>query len=198
MDKWFRKIFGVLLMGIALLLIFAQALLIFEGGFNNKEGDKGIDKGSDQADDKGFFLMVESASIDKASHSRDACGSIGEVAQLNDVVRVALRFAEQQPNTLILVTADHGQAAQLIPQQGLFAKSIYNVPVGTPGSVARIITPEGSVMAVNYATNEIFAEEHTGVNVPLLANGVAVGMVKPLIAQPDLFHIMAEYLALPH
>ena len=32
--------------------------------------------------EKGFFLMVESASIDKQSHRRNPCGSIGEIEQL--------------------------------------------------------------------------------------------------------------------
>ena len=64
---------------------------------------------------KGFFLMIESASIDKQSHERKACGSIGEVAQLNEALDSALAFAKSHPQTLIIVTADHGQAAQLIP-----------------------------------------------------------------------------------
>ena len=50
----------------------------------------------------------------------------------------------------MLVTADHSQAAQLIPYESLFAA--YPIPTYSPGKLARIITPEGSHMAVNYAT----------------------------------------------
>ncbi len=149
------------------------------------------------ANEKGFFLMIESASIDKASHERNACGSIGEVEQLNEALDSALAFAEQSPNTLIIVTADHGQAAQLIPQVSLFSTAAYGaLPTASPGSIARIKTPEGSVMGVNYATNESFAEEHTGVNVPLFSNEVGRDLFDSMLTQPDIFEISATFLGL--
>lgn len=40
MYKWFRKMFGLSLMGIALLLLVGQFILMFDGGFNGKEGMK--------------------------------------------------------------------------------------------------------------------------------------------------------------
>jgi len=144
--------------------------------------------------DKGFFLMVESASIDKQSHERKACGSIGEVAQLDEALASALAFAKVNKNTLILVTADHSQAAQLIPYESLFAA--YPIPTYTPGMVARIITDEGSHMAVNYATTNFQMEEHTGAAVPLLSNQEGVGLVPAFVQQPQLFQIMREYLGI--
>lgn len=143
---------------------------------------------------RGFFLMVESASIDKQSHARKPCGSIGELQQLDEVVQTALTFAAQHPETLILVTADHGQVAQIIPDRSLF--HAVGVPVYTPGHLARIETPEQSVMAVNYATNSFPIEEHTGVNVPLFANDTGRSEVSPLIRQTDLFTIMMNHLNL--
>ncbi|TXS90217.1 alkaline phosphatase [Parahaliea maris] len=144
--------------------------------------------------DRGFFLMVESASIDKQSHERKPCGSIGELEQLEEAVASAMAFAESHPDTLILVTADHSQAAQLVPQRSMFEQ--YTIPVYTTGKMARIITPEGSLMGVNYATNDFGYEEHTGANVPLYANTAAAGRVKPFQRQPELFGIMREYLGL--
>jgi len=143
---------------------------------------------------KGFFLMVESASIDKQSHERKPCGSIGELQQLNEALASALDFAEQHPNTLVLVTADHAQSAQIIPNVSLFAA--YPIPVYTPGKLARIITPEGSVLAVNYATNNFPYGEHTGANVPLFANLEGVGIVPPFLQQRDIFTISRDYLKL--
>jgi alkaline phosphatase len=143
---------------------------------------------------KGFFLMVESASIDKQSHERKPCGSIGELQQLNEALASALAFADQHPNTLVLVTADHAQAAQIIPNGSMFSE--YPIPVYTPGKLARIITPEGSVLAVNYATNNFPYEEHTGANVPLFANSEGVGIVPTFIQQRDIFTISRDYLRL--
>lgn len=144
--------------------------------------------------DRGFFLMVESASIDKQSHERKPCGSIGEVQQLNEVLASALAFAKLRPRTLILVTADHAQAAQLIPDESLF--SAYPIPTYTPGYVARIVTPQGSILAVNYATSNFIMEEHTGAAVPLYSNAEGVGLIPAFIHQPELFGIMKDYLEL--
>lgn len=143
---------------------------------------------------KGFFLMVESASIDKQAHRRKPCGSIGELKQLEEALETALEFAGQQPETLILVTADHGQAAQLVADVSLYAGG--DVAVYSPGHIARIVTPEGQIMGVNYATNNYSHEEHTGVNVPLYSNTEGMGRVAPMVTQPEIFNIMADYLNL--
>lgn len=144
--------------------------------------------------DSGFFLMVESASIDKQSHERKPCGSIGEVEQLNEALESALAFAQTHPHTLIIVTADHAQAAQLVPYESLFAE--FPIPIYTPGMLARIRTPEGGDMAVNYATNNFVMEEHTGAAVPLFGNSEAIGRIPPFVRQADVFSISREYLGL--
>ena len=144
--------------------------------------------------DRGFFLMIESASIDKQSHERKPCGSIGELQQLEEALASALAFAETHPRTLILVTADHSQAAQLIPDESLFAA--YPIPTYTPGKLARIITPEGSNMAVNYATTNFIMEEHTGANVPLFSNTQGLGLVPAFVKQPQIFSLTRDYLGL--
>lgn len=147
--------------------------------------------------DKGFFLMIESASIDKASHARNPCGSIGELDQLNEALDYALAFAEKSPNTLVMVTADHGQAAQMIPEVSMFADPAFgSFPAASPGVMARVKTPEGSIMGINYATNESIAEEHTGVNVAIFANEVGRTLIKPMQTQPDIFTISAKHLGL--
>jgi len=149
--------------------------------------------------EKGFFLMVESASIDKQSHKRNPCGSIGEAQQLFETVQVALDFAQQQGDTLVMITADHGQAAQIVPNGSMF--DVYGVPVASPGFTARIETPEGGVLSINYATNDFSYEEHTGVNVPFFANqqvqnAQGEDMITALIKQPDVFEISKRFLGL--
>src|SRR6202008_1534490 len=51
-------------------------------------------------DRDGFFLQVESASIDKRDHASDLCGQIGETKQLDDAVKEALAFQKRNPDTL--------------------------------------------------------------------------------------------------
>ena len=144
--------------------------------------------------DKGFFLTIESASIDKRAHERDPCGSIGEIEQLEASLQVAMVYAQEHPNTLIIVTADHGQAAQIVPDPTLY--KYLPIPVYSPGKVARVATPEGGVMRINYATNNIDSEEHTGVNVPLFANAEGRSVLKPFMHQRDIYQAMMRYLEL--
>ena len=138
--------------------------------------------------------MIESASIDKQSHERKPCGSIGELEQLEEALASALTYAQSHPNTLVLVTADHSQAAQLVPFESLYTE--YPIPIYSPGMMARIRTPEGSLLGVNYATNSFSHEEHTGASVPLFSNEQGLGRVPPYITQPELFTIMRDYLQL--
>ena len=142
--------------------------------------------------DRGIFLMIESASIDKQSHKRNPCGSIGEIEQLEESLALALSFAAQHPDTAILVTADHAQAAQILPEPSLYSN--YPIPIYSPGLTARIATPEGSMMRINYATNNGFSEEHTGANVPLFANDVASRWLSPFLRQREVHDAMSAFL----
>jgi len=142
--------------------------------------------------ERGFFLMIESASIDKQSHKRNPCGSIGEIEQLEESLALALSFASQHADTAILVTADHAQAAQILPEPSLY--SSYPIPIYSPGLTARVATPEGSMMRINYATNNGFSEEHTGANVPLFANDVAGPWLSPFLRQREVHDAMSAFL----
>ena len=63
---------------------------------------------------RGFFLMIEGASIDKQAHQEDADRAIWDTIEFDRAVGVARRFAEQtnsdkdrNNDTLVVVTADH-------------------------------------------------------------------------------------------
>ena len=60
---------------------------------------------------KGFFLLVEGARIDKSSHSNDFPAIVREVLDFDKAVEAALRFAEKDGHTLVIVTADHETGA---------------------------------------------------------------------------------------
>lgn len=55
----------------------------------------------------GFVLMVEAASIDKQAHLMDSERWTWDVLELDRATQVALDFAEKNPGTLLIVTADH-------------------------------------------------------------------------------------------
>lgn len=58
-------------------------------------------------DPDGFFLMVEGGKIDWANHAHDAMTAVLEVYEFNEAVKVGLEFLKREPDTLIVVTADH-------------------------------------------------------------------------------------------
>jgi alkaline phosphatase len=140
-----------------------------------------------------FVLMIESASIDKQSHVRRPCGSIGELKQLDETLELVLEYARSRRETLVLVTADHSQAALLVPQVSALAA----LNAASPGYFARLRTPEGALMGVNYATNDSSEQEdHTGADVPLFAFGAGAEKIPAWLRQTDVFHIMARHLGL--
>ena len=57
--------------------------------------------------EEGFFLMVESSQIDWGGHANDADYLISELLDFDKTLGVALDFAKQDGETLVIVTADH-------------------------------------------------------------------------------------------
>lgn len=55
----------------------------------------------------GFVAMIEGASIDKQAHLMDTDRWIHDVLEFDRAVAVAKRFAENNPDTIVIVTADH-------------------------------------------------------------------------------------------
>ena len=55
----------------------------------------------------GFFLMVEGAQIDWGGHDNDTDYLITELLDFDKTIGVALDFAANNGETLVIVTADH-------------------------------------------------------------------------------------------
>ena len=55
----------------------------------------------------GFVAMVEGASIDKQSHLMDTDRWLLEVLEFDRAIQVAKDFATANPDTIVIVTADH-------------------------------------------------------------------------------------------
>lgn len=55
----------------------------------------------------GFFLMVEGSQIDWGGHANDTRYLVEEMVDFDKALAVALDFAEQDGETLVIVTADH-------------------------------------------------------------------------------------------
>lgn len=136
-----------------------------------------------ESNKKGFFLQVESGSIDKQNHLANPCGQIGETVAFDEAIQAGLAFAKTHPDTLIIVTGDHAHASQIIPTDS-----------PSPGKTARLLTQDNSPMVVNYATSTGSSQEHTGSQVRTAAYGPGAEQVSGLLDQTDMFFIMKNAL----
>ncbi|MEO8481196.1 MAG: alkaline phosphatase [Acidobacteriota bacterium] len=138
----------------------------------------------------GFFLQVEGASIDKQDHSANPCGQIGETIGLDAAVDVGLRFAAAHPETLVVVTADHGHSSQIVP-----------LPTDDDhpsGLISVLMTADGVPMTMAYGTNGYHrSQDHTGTQVRIAASGPQAARVVGVIDQTDLFRLILNAVGGP-
>lgn len=87
------------------------------------------------ADEDGFFLMIEGAHIDKKAHSKDLEGCTLAAVEFDKAIAAALEFAEKDGETLVVVTADHATGGIYYDEKDGEYKcmhgthDIYDVPV---------------------------------------------------------------------
>ncbi len=93
---------------------------------------------------KPFFLMVEGAKIDSYGHFNNTGGIVTEGIDFDKAVAEALKFADQDGETLVIITADHETSGFAIPQ----------------GDVVK-----------SYIEGDFISNDHTGVMVPIFAYG---------------------------
>ena len=149
---------------------------------------KALDLLQRPAGQKGFWLQVEGASIDKRDHAQDPCGQIGETIAFDEAVRVALEFARTNPRTLVIATADHAHTSQIIDRP---TKPTH------PGAFSVLITRDDAEMTVNYASAPVGeSQSHTGAQVRVVAQGPKAANVVGTLDQTDLFYIMRDALRL--
>jgi len=140
---------------------------------------------------RGFFLQVEGASIDKQDHVERPCEQIGETVALDRAIRVALQFAKTHPDTLIVVTADHAHTSQIVPVPSLNDST-------RPGALSTLLTKvDQSLMTINYATRAHGqSQDHTGSQVRIAAQGPQAAAVVGITNQTDLFHTISRALGI--
>jgi alkaline phosphatase len=108
-----------------------------------------------------FFLMVESAMIDSGGHGNSSEMIVAEVLDFDQTIGEVIQYADQNPGTLVIITADHETGGVSIPQ----------------GSIA-----DHSV-ELNYQS-----DDHTGIPVPIFAYGAHSGDFRGVYENTELFH----------
>jgi alkaline phosphatase len=133
---------------------------------------------------KGFFLQIEGASIDKQDHAANPCGQIGETVAFDAAISKALAYRRSHPDTLVVVTADHGHTSQIVED-------------ATLGYTSTLVTHDNAIMTVSYATAGIGgSQQHTGTGVRIAAGGPQAAGVLGVTDQTDLFFTMKRALGI--
>jgi len=86
---------------------------------------------------RGFFLMVEGGQVDWVEHGNDVASVLHEMLEFDQTIGLVMAFAEKNPDTLVIVTADHDTGGLAI------AYSNYNPP-------APIQLPSGETWKTKY------------------------------------------------
>ncbi|HKJ28206.1 MAG TPA: alkaline phosphatase [Anaerolineales bacterium] len=107
-------------------------------------------------DPDGFFLMVEAGQIDWAGHNNVASDAITSTVGLDAAVTLAESFLQQNPNTLLIVAADHETGGMSLNLDG----------VGSAGIDGPFDMPDGTNFWVDWSTTG-----HTDTPVPVTAFG---------------------------
>ena len=60
-----------------------------------------------EKNEKGFFLMIEGSQIDWAGHGNNTDYMLAEMQDINKVIGLCMDYADANPGTLVIITADH-------------------------------------------------------------------------------------------
>ncbi|MFY0255031.1 alkaline phosphatase [Chitinophaga sp. 30R24] len=117
------------------------------------------------ASGKGFFLMVEGSRIDHGGHFNDLDYLVREMLDFDEAIGEALRFADQDKQTTVIVTADH-ETGGLALMDGDISK--------------------GSLRG-HFATND-----HTGIPVMVFAYGPNSQLFRGVYENNEIFKKMMQ------
>ncbi|MBX2846263.1 MAG: alkaline phosphatase [Saprospiraceae bacterium] len=112
--------------------------------------------------DKGFFLIAEGAQIDWGGHANDGNFIVTEMLDFDQAVGQALDFAEQDGNTLVVVTADHETGGFALGANGRDYSDM-QAQFTTPGHSAVMVPvyafgPGAEYFMGTYENNTIYAK----------------------------------------
>lgn len=150
-----------------LLLTDSVAGLSVEGGRGTWLNDAFAKATSRLVNPNGFLLVVEGAQIDHGGHANRLPYVVNEVLDFDRAVGEAMRFADSNGETLVIVTADH-ETGGLTLTAGDYNKG--------------------------YVAGEFSTEDHTAVPVPVFAYGPQAQLFTGVYENTEIFYRMVKAL----
>lgn len=170
----------------------------------------------------GYFLLVESASIDKWHHANNAYRALTDVDELSKAVQAAMDKTDPA-DTLIIVTADHSHGLVISagssreePITGLARNHGANMtdgndqprvtlsyatgPGGPKGGLPPAIPDEATATSPDYhqpALVYMASAQHAGEDVPVYARGPDADLLTGTFESNYIYQVMAHAFAPP-
>lgn len=141
--------------------------------------------------ENGFFLFVEEEAVDEMAHSNNAPLMIKAVQELDRAVGVALDYVTANPDTLLIVTADHETG-------GLTIEGLDN-PEYPDESGDDVSAEDGPTMVAGSGYEFIMdwtTTGHTASPVPLTATGPGSEQLDGVYENTDVFVTMVDAMGL--
>jgi len=79
---------------------------------------------------KGFFLLVEGGQVDWVAHGNDVASVLHEMLEFDQAIGLVMSFAEANPDTLVVVTADHDTGGLAIASSSYHPPAPVKLPSG--------------------------------------------------------------------
>lgn len=140
------------------------------------------------ANSKGFFLMVEEEGTDEFAHKNNAKMTIKSGQELDKSVQVAKDYAKKNPDTLVLVLADH--------ETGGFSIE----PVDAEDESGDAISQEDGPFAIaNSKLNFVVdwtTSGHTAVDIPVTAMGKNAQLFTGVYENTQVFEKLLQSMGL--
>lgn len=120
-----------------------------------------------QGNDKGFVLQVEGGKVDWAAHANDAAALLYDQLAFDKAVGVAINFAKNRDDTLVVITTDHGNAnpglikCDKVNQKFDLMQSFKHTNEWILNGIKHTDTPKNIIERINYAQGITISEEET-------------------------------------
>jgi alkaline phosphatase len=91
---------------------------------------------------QGYFLLIEASQIDWAGHSNDIASAMAEMHDLANTLQYLATYVSNNPDTLVVLTADHSTGGFSIGANGSYAwhPEILRTMQRSPRAIAKVLT----------------------------------------------------------
>lgn len=110
----------------------------------------------------GYFLLVEASQVDWAGHGNDIASAMAEMADLASTMEYLSHYVQSNPDTLVVLTADHSTGGMTIGSNGVYEwnPAVLKTMKHSPSFIAKkLVLEDISVKSVGDLLNFQVSEE---------------------------------------